>query len=567
MKKIIILFTLLFCTLTFGQNKDITLTNTEHFIRTWGLVKYKHPNVSNGGYDMDQEFLKAYPNVLKLHTKEELNTFLIQWIKKFDSSRRVTKKEQFKDNDDTRFKENARFEWIEDASYNDALKTTLGDLRDNANVGEYYLSIHSMAGSLRIENEKGLSDFSNENESHRMLFLSSFWNTMRYANVNIYLTSTPWDEVLTTFIPLVKDKKGKDFDYLKDELFAFLDDSHSDYTASKYLNDNFKYHCMFRSVLVNDSLVITSLLDKDIALKENIALRDVIFSVDEVPVKEYIASKFTKYISSSNSSSAKHYLKYLFPLISDKQKLTLGIKRGNGDIVNTEVSLFTFDELSKLNNWVYLYYEDKFPTLPQGVGYYNLDKATPKSLKEIFKKFADKKVIILDLRNYPKGISKNDVPKYLLPEKRRFLDLLTWSSPAYGEWGPKGAIMMVADPFVTGNKNKDYYKGTVILLVDRNTASKSEFLAMAIQQAPNCVTIGNQTAGAVMNRKLVILKDGTTIDFTSGGAFYPNDRTYSVQRNGIKVDHIVPEQATGYNTYGVIQYAIDWAKENVLEKD
>jgi len=394
MKKIIILFTLLFCTVTFGQNKDVTLTNTEHFIRTWGLVKYKHPNVSNGGYNMDQEFLKAYANVQKLNTKEELNTFLIQWIKQFDSTKRVVKKEEFKGNDDKRFKENARFEWIEDSSYNEELKGILIALRDNANVGGHYLKIHSINGFLKIENEEPIPDFSNENESHRVLFLSSFWNTMRYANVNIYLTSTPWDKVLTNFIPLVKDKKGKDFDYLKDELFASLDDSHSDYTTSRYVNDNTKYFPVFRSELVNDSLVITSLRDKDIALKENIALRDVIFSIDEVPVQEYITTKFTKYMSCSNSSYLKHYVKYLFPLVNDKQKLTLGIKKANGDLVKTETSLFTLDELSKLNNWGALYYEDKFPAVPEDIGYYNLDKATLKSVKDTFKAFADKKAII-----------------------------------------------------------------------------------------------------------------------------------------------------------------------------
>lgn len=565
MRKIFFLFTLLFCTITFAQKSDTTLPDTEHLIRVWGLVKYKHPNVSRGGYDMDQEFLKAYTNVQKLNTKEELNTFLIQWIKQFDSSKRVVKKEEFKGNEDKRFRGNARFEWIDDDSYNAELKGILTALRDNANVGEYYLGLHSISGFLMIENERALPDFSNENESHRVLFLSSFWNTMRYANVNIYLTSTPWDEVLTTFIPLVKDKKGKDFEYLKDELFASLDDSHSDYTTSRYLSDNLKYYCMFRSELVNNSLVITSLQDKDIAQKENIALRDVIFSIDDMSVKEYIANKFTKYMSCSNPSYLKYYLKYLFPLVNDKQKLALGIKKVNGDIIKTEVSLFTIEELSKLNNGTFLSKEDKFPVIPHDIGYYNLREATPKSLKEIFKNFADKKAIILDLRNYPRGISESDVSKYLLPEKRRFLDLLEWSSPAYGEWEQKGALTKIADPFVTGNKNKNYYKGTVILLVDHNTASKSEFMAMAIQQAPHCVTIGNQTSGAVMNRMPVIVKDGTRIDFTSGGAFYPNDRAYSVQRNGIKIDHIVPEQAIGYNSYSVIQYAVDWAKENVLK--
>lgn len=203
--------------------------------------------------------------------------------------------------------------------------------------------------------------------------------------------------------------------------------------------------------------------------------------------------------------------------------------------------------------------------MPQGVGYYNLDKATPKSLKEVFKSNADKKAIILDLRNYPRAIGPEEVPKYLLPKPQRFVEALSWCGPAYGEWDKRGSISKVLDPFVVGKKNKNYFKGTVILLVDYHTASKSEYMAMAIQQAPNCVTIGQQTAGAVMNRIRVILKDATTVDFTGFGAFYPNDRTYHVQRNGIKLDHLVPEQATGYTTYSVLQYAIDWAKENVLD--
>ncbi|MGL4581396.1 MAG: S41 family peptidase, partial [Flavobacterium sp.] len=62
------------------------------------------------------------------------------------------------------------------------------------------------------------------------------------------------------------------------------------------------------------------------------------------------------------------------------------------------------------------------------------------------------------------------------------------------------------------------------------------------------------------NRVEVLLKDDTTIDFSGYGAFYPNDTTYNVHRNGLKIDYIIPESASDYNVYADIQYAVDLIK-------
>jgi carboxyl-terminal processing protease len=66
-------------------------------------------------------------------------------------------------------------------------------------------------------------------------------------------------------------------------------------------------------------------------------------------------------------------------------------------------------------------------------------------------------------------------------------------------------------------------------------------MGITIQASPNCITIGEQTFGAVMNRNQILLINGTTIDFTGVGAFYPNDQ--SLQRKNLKLDYEIKESA------------------------
>src|SRR5690606_21548723 len=94
--------------------------------------------------------------------------------------------------------------------------------------------------------------------------------------------------------------------------------------------------------------------------------------------------------------------------------------------------------------------------------------------------------------------------------------------------------------FAIGKKsNKKYVQGKIILIVSRSTVSKGEYFGMAIQQASNCITIGQQTAGSPMNITTFELPDGTEFRFTSMTGFYPNS-DLEVYKNGLKIDHYVP---------------------------
>ncbi|MDM1495370.1 hypothetical protein HX063_08100 [Myroides odoratimimus] len=566
MKKFFALFTLLICTVSFAQQRELKEVSSESLIHVWGLVKYKHPNVSRGGYDMDQEFLKAYTTLETIKNEEALNTFLKQWIKQFDSSKHPLKKDGIKVSEDKLFTVNARFEWIDSDLYDKELKSILTDLKDNTNYGKYYLTNRKKSSIVKFDNEEALADFSNENESHRMLFLSSFWNSIRYGNVNIYLADTPWDEVLTEFVPRFKTKEGVEFEYLKDELFVKLNDSHSDYQASYYLNTKVKRFSTYGTKNINDSLVITTIYDPIEAKESNIELGDVIFRVEGKSVKDYRESTIGKYVSVSNPNYLKRFESFYFPALGDQESMTVSIKKKSGEIIERSVPLLKGEEFKNFKTVESLFKEQKAPELGDDIGYLHLGRATKKKLKNFFKANNSKQNIILDLRDYPKNISPELITSYLLPHRTTFFKALGWYGPALGEWDIKKGIAKIIDPFKAGNENKDYYKGTVVLLVDHTTLSAAEYMGMGIQQAPRCITVGKQTGGAVTNRVRVLLKDDTTIDFSGYGAFYPNDKEYNVHRNGLKIDYIIPESANNYNAYGMIQYAVDLINEKGLSK-
>ena len=93
-------------------------------------------------------------------------------------------------------------------------------------------------------------------------------------------------------------------------------------------------------------------------------------------------------------------------------------------------------------------------------------------------------------------------------------------------------------PFPIGKNNPNPYQGKIIILVNEDSQSRSEYFVMAMQTVEGAVTIGRQTSGA----------DGDVLDFTffdhkrswitGRGVYYPDGR--ETQRVGIAIDIEVP---------------------------
>lgn len=193
--------------------------------------------------------------------------------------------------------------------------------------------------------------------------------------------------------------------------------------------------------------------------------------------------------------------------------------------------------------------------------YIHLGRITQKEVKKLSKNFSKYEGIIFDLRNYPLHVNSSDITKYLYPDQKEFIKVLSPTEvPGVGDYDTKASLSFFKDPFKQGKPNKDYYKGKVVLLVDNQTVSKAEYVGLAIQNSPNCITIGEKTNGAVMNMIEVPLTDGDKVNYTGMTAFYPNGQV--VQREGLKIDYVVKQSASHPGVDYQLQKALDLINEN-----
>lgn len=530
------------------------MQKNERFIRIWGLMKYHHPELSDGKQDINEVFISEYQKLQAIETSDAFDREMVNWIRGFGVDKLEAKEKQ---SGDEIFTKNLRNEWIVESSFSSELTDLLHQLKDNPNYQDHYAKANKLSSSVDFTNDLPMVNFDASQEAHRLLFLASFWNAMNYWNVNSYLTETPWDDVLPKLNPefQLADKAG--FEQAKEHLFSQLNDSHSNYPTSYTLRSlsNFPN---FGGRLVNDSLVITRAYSQELIDVDSLALGDVIYAVNEMPLHDYYTAKFSKVISASNPNYLRSAIEKTYLFASNEDSVLVSVLKKDGRNRKQFIQLNPLKYPSEIYSRMWELETDPWTTINSEIGYLNLNNITNDQLEEGFSQFEDFKGIIIDLRDYPRNISAPDIAKFLYPEKMAFMKALAPSGPSLGEMISRTALSFINNPFAAGKRNKSYFKGKVILLVDRGTASKAEWMAMAIQASPNCTTIGEQTFGAAMNRNPITLLDGTSIDFTGVGAFYPSGE--GVQRKGIKLDIELKESAIDYEKDLYLNTAIQLIK-------
>jgi C-terminal processing protease CtpA/Prc len=135
------------------------------------------------------------------------------------------------------------------------------------------------------------------------------------------------------------------------------------------------------------------------------------------------------------------------------------------------------------------------------------------------------KAIVFDMRNYPNGIF-NDIANFLNSHEKKFA-IYTYPYLNY----PGRYIW--TEGTMCGFENKDHYKGKVVVLVNEDSFSQSEWTAMCFQTAGNTTIIGSQTAGADGNVFGLDFKEFHTA-YSGVGVYYPDKR--ETQRIGIIPD-------------------------------
>lgn len=541
----------------FANLKQSEVDQLSDFTKIWGIIKYIHPSASRGDFDMNQEFIKKYEQVKNISDKTVFEQNMLDWITYFDVKNAAY---QTSRNRSDQAEVYVDYSWIE-SLINKDLQAKLKTLTENENIGGYYAKIRKIISYVELKDESVDFVFDKENKAHQFLFFASFWNAMQYWNVNITLNDKKWNDVLEETVSLfVQKEKSISFDDIKDKLLARINDSHSDNLDISQVVNRVKYLAPFDGKIVNDSLVVTDLYDYQKSMADGIELGDVIFEIENMTLTEYIDKYFN--IAKSNENYVRKRIEKRIILASDKKNLKISVlKTQTGKVEEKTIQLYNNGIDTSQYKTMYTSSRASIQSISDDIGYINLEKVTPSELKYAFKKFKNTKGIIIDLRNYPVNFRDNQLTKYVVTERKQFVKVISPVSP-----GKRGFIKNNTLNLITGSpfkvrSGRNAYKGIIVLLVDGYTASKAEYIALQIQQNKKCYTIGEQTAGAVMNTNIYKLLNGEDFAFTNYTAIDPVD-DYVIQRNGVKIDKIIKESAVSFKPYFYVMEAVKYIENN-----
>lgn len=158
--------------------------------------------------------------------------------------------------------------------------------------------------------------------------------------------------------------------------------------------------------------------------------------------------------------------------------------------------------------------------------------ATKHYNKKYFNKlFSNSKSVIVDLRYFSDNmIMWKILDNHLLPYKTEY-SFLTMSSTYYP------GLFYFYKKQKRGKKNKNYFKGKVVVIVDNSVMSSFEHLSLAFQSRPNTIVIGCHTAGANGPVQSFSLPGGFKATISTKGVYYPDKS--QLQRKGVRVDFSV----------------------------
>ncbi len=521
MKKLILFLAVLILQSATASTPVSDVQKLEATARIWGFLKYYHPQVAEGKFNWDQKLIDILPEVEKAQTKEELSALYITWI---DGLGEVPVcKKCSKASKHELFEKNFSMAWMEDsATFTPELTKRLKYIEANRHLGNkhYVRSGLMLGGAIEIVNEPEYENFDYPDAHHRLLSLFRYWNVIEYFFPYKYQTDKKWDDVLADMIPKVRDAPDAQAYHLAMlETVASIDDSHA-YYVTHHTNPYFGYYwAPFRFRIVEEKAIVTGFYDEEKAKKDDVRKGDIISHVNGIAIMNILAEK-SPYIPASNQAVKKRNAFYsIFNGSTDKVSITL--ERDGVTTVRDITRYYRRDMTAPVQE-----VPEKYKILDGNIGYVNMGIMEMGDIGAMMDKLEGCRAIIFDIRNYPKG-TMYKLGRWLLPESRNFV-WFTESNldyPGKFKWNKNFSI---------GRRNKDHYKGKILLLVDESTQSHAEFTAMGFQKANNVITIGSQTSAADGNVFTFKLPGGYETMLTGLGVFYPGGG--ETQRVGINVD-------------------------------
>ena len=531
----------------FSQEKLTEHQKFTSFCKIWGFLKYYHPNIAIGTINWDNQLVEKIKDLEEIKNKNELNIMYLNWLNnlgdfpKCETCGLKTKIEYFEKNFDLSWTDNKNI-------FSDELIEKLNYIEQNRNQEtNHYVKLDENF-KIQIQNEQDYS-ISFPDKEYRLLELFKYWNIIEYFFPYKYQTDQNWNEVLIEMIPKFINSKDITTYHLSIlELVTKIDDSHARFTSSEVLKIFGNLKIPIKCEFIENKLIISKILNEDIAKKENIKIGDIIEQINGKTIEEIITELSIFIPASNNSGKIRNILRGNYLIRGNKNSLQLKINR-DGTIFEKQINLYSFKEINydyekNLNSET-----KKWKMLDGNIGFVNIGILTKEDVGTMFAELKDTKAIIFDYRYYPKGTG-HKINGYIASKPTIF-------------WSKIGQDLSYPGKYIwrrnleSGNFNESSYKGKIAILVNENTQSQSEFATMILQSNPNVKTIGSQTSGA--DGDICKFKIAGIETVISGlGVFYPDET--ETQRKGIKIDIEVKRSIKGMkeNKDEVLERALEF---------
>lgn len=525
--------------------------NLETLCRVWGYAKYHHPVFCDTlcRVDVDSALFALLPQVVHAD-RDTRNRHLLDWVRSLGAytPNRVECEQTLAPYD---LVETADLGWTADTVLlGGELSKLLQDLRYAERDENYYLRMGTM------ENGPGYHYLSLRNERFyptpqmdiglNLLTLFRLWNVIEYYAPNRSLTLHPWDEVLSTYIPLMGvETDGRCFARLYMRLIRELNDGH----AVAPVEMLFGQRMLPVWPLQAEGRLFVG-YSGDSALKRG----DEVVAIDGEPISERL-ELLREYASRSNEASLRQALRF-YGLCTRRDTAEV-VRRRAGACDTLRVATVPYGSVSPIYDPAQLA-QPPSRLLTDSVGYIYAGTFSREHLAEVGQTLPRTRALIIDLRTYPQNMDFTLTA--LISQSLRTEPVVAWQM-VYPTLALPGLFFRqeqwLYEGFEEGAERcTQPYKGRVILLVDEITQSNPEFQAMALQSCPQTLTIGSPTSGA--NGSIVwIPLPGQLTSFSGVGTLYPDGT--QPQTVGVRLDVEVLPTAEG------LQAGRDEVLERALE--
>lgn len=358
------------------------------------------------------------------------------------------------------------------------------------------------------------------NPLNRLIGLFDFYSFVYYFYPNRQLFEQPWDLSLQQAIPMFLHVENE-VDYHKAIRYitARLNDSHASHSTAMDTLLFGERRAGFRMRSLSGRWFVYS--KRSANYPTNVKIGDEVLSVNSIPIK-HLSDSLALFVSASNASTRDKFLNNAI-LSTPKESFVLKIRR-NKDTLEVKEKSEHMDYFNSLK------LEEEGKMKPQwlndSVAYWHLASAKQDNVERFYRQVCNAQYIILDLRCYPYPSSFWELSKCFIPQTENF------SYIVYPDSQRPGEFKYVPGPQHLGSEL--YYKGNVILIVDNQTESFSEYLCIMLQKNPKAITVGTSSSGANGNVHLYEFPGGVMTFLTGLGVLDSN--YFPMNGRGVKID-------------------------------